>query len=115
MSPRPRSLGLGCLVLSLSLSACDTHRSLASGRGDVLAQVDDVVITVADFQERINSQSPYVRARYTSIEHKKEFLDNLVKFELLAAEAQKKGLDRDPEVVRTMKQVMIQKLLKQEF
>ena len=82
---------------------------------EVLAKVDDVTITVGEFQERINQQSPYVRARYTSLERKKEFLDNLVRFEVLAKEAQKRGLDKDPEVVRTMKQVMIQKLLKDEF
>jgi peptidyl-prolyl cis-trans isomerase C len=99
------------------LSGCQNlpGRSMAASRGDVLAQIDDTVITVSEFQERINSQSPYVRARYTSLEHKREFLDNLVKFEVLAGEARRKGLDRDPEVVRTMKQVMIQKLLKQEF
>jgi peptidyl-prolyl cis-trans isomerase C len=82
---------------------------------EVLAKVDDVTITVGEFQERINQQSPYVRARYTSMERKKEFLDNLVRFEVLAKEAQRRGLDKDPEVVRTMKQVMIQKLLKDEF
>jgi hypothetical protein len=49
------------------------------------------------------------------MERKKEFLDNLIRFEVLAAEAKKRGLDQDPEVVRTMKQVMIQKLMKVEF
>jgi peptidyl-prolyl cis-trans isomerase C len=82
---------------------------------DVLAKIDDTVITVGEFQDRINKQSPYVRARYTSLERKKEFLDNLVRFEVLAKEAERKGLNKDPEVVRTMKQVMIQKLLKDEF
>src|SRR5262249_46368460 len=81
----------------------------------ILAKVDDVTITVGEFQERINQQSPYVRARYTSMERKKEFLDNLVRFEVLAKEAERRGLNKDPEVVRTMKQVMIQKLLKDEF
>jgi peptidyl-prolyl cis-trans isomerase C len=56
-----------------------------------------------------------VRARYTSIERKKEFLDNLVRFEVLAKEAERRGMHKDPEVVRTMKQVMIQKLLSAEF
>jgi peptidyl-prolyl cis-trans isomerase C len=82
---------------------------------EVLAKVDDVTITVGDFQDRINKQGPYVRARYTSLERKKEFLDNLVKFEVLAKEAQRRGLDKDEEVVRTMKQVMIQTLMKSEF
>ncbi len=80
-----------------------------------LATIDDVVITFGEFQERLNRQSPYVRARYTSLEQKKEFLDNLVRFEILAKEALRRGYDRDAEVVRTMKQVMIQKLIAEEF
>lgn len=80
-----------------------------------LVDIDGVVITVGEFQDRINKQSPYIRARYTSLERKKEFLDNLIRFEVLAKEAKRRGLDQDPEVVRTMKQVMIQKLMKVEF
>jgi peptidyl-prolyl cis-trans isomerase C len=80
-----------------------------------LAKVDDVTISVGEFQERINRQAPYIRARYTSLEQKKEFLDNIIKFEVLAKEAFKRGFDQDPEVVRTMKQVMITKLMKDEF
>ena len=80
-----------------------------------LAKVDDVVITVGEFQERINRQAPYIRARYTSLEQKREFLDNIIKFEVLAKEAFRRGFDKDPEVVRTMKQVMITKLMKDEF
>ena len=80
-----------------------------------LAKVDDVTITLGELQERINRQSPHVRQRYTSLEQKKEFLDSLVRFEILAKEAARRGLDRDPEVVRTMKQVMIQKLMRQEL
>ena len=38
----------------------------------VLAKIDDIVITVGDFQARINQQSPYVRARYTSMERKRD-------------------------------------------
>lgn len=113
----------GFLIILVSLAAC--QKSTAKGQGapnqkpedlaQVLARIDDVNITVGDFQERINKQSPYVRARYNSIERKKEFLDNLVRFEVLAKEAERKGLQSDPEVVRTMKQVMIQRLMKDEF
>lgn len=80
-----------------------------------LAKIDGVAITLGEFQERINRQSPYIRARYTSLEQKKEFLDSLVRFEVLAKEAYRRGLDKDPEVVRTMKQVMIQKLMRDQF
>jgi peptidyl-prolyl cis-trans isomerase C len=82
---------------------------------EVVATIDTTTITVKDFQDKINRQSPYVRAKYTSLEQKKDFLDNLVRFEVLATEAKKRGFDQDPDVVQTMKQVMIQKLMKEEF
>ena len=109
-------LGVACAVCGVAgCRELSNKRGGSSGKGATLAQVDDTVITVGDFEDRLNNQSPYVRARYAGLEQKKEFLDNLVKFEVLASEAKKQGLDRDPEVVRTMKQVMIQKLLKQRF
>lgn len=80
-----------------------------------LATVGDVTITVGEFQEQLNRQSPYIRARYTSLEQKKEFLDSLIRFEVLAAEAARRGMDKDAEVVRTMKSVMVQKLMREEF
>jgi peptidyl-prolyl cis-trans isomerase C len=115
------------LGLSLTLVACGQGGKSGAGSsaggpqakkpGDptALAKIDDVTITVGEFEDRINKQSPYIRARYTSVERKKEFLDNLVRFETLAKEAAKRGYDKDEEVVRTMKQVMIQKLMKDEF
>ena len=81
----------------------------------VVAKVDDAVITVGDVQERINKQSPFVRARYTTIEKKKEFLDSLIRFEVMANEAERRGYDKDPEVVRVMKQQMISKFLQKDF
>ncbi len=78
----------------------------------VLATIDGVPITVGEFQERINKQSPFIRARYNSTEQRKEFLDTLVRFEVLALEARAQGFDKNADVVRTMKQVMIQKLMK---
>jgi len=113
------------LVSCLALTACQGGSGGAGPGGGpqtkkpgdptALAKIDDVTITVGEFEDRINKQSPYIRARYSSVERKKEFLDNLVRFETLAKEAAKRGYDKDEEVVRTMKQVMIQKLMKDEF
>jgi peptidyl-prolyl cis-trans isomerase C len=90
--------------------------SASGGDGSpVVAKVDDAVITVNDFQERINKQSPFVRARYTSNEKKKEFLDSLIRFEVMANEAERRGYDKDPEVLRVMKQQMISKFLQKDF
>ena len=81
----------------------------------VVAKVDDTVITVTDVQERINKQSPFVRARYTNADRKKEFLDGLIKFEVMASEAERLGYDKDPEVQRVMKQQMISKFMQKDF
>lgn len=123
--PRGAALPVRKLAATLVLIACGacgvagcrelTSKRKGQGPAAILAQVDDTTITVGEFEERLNNQSPYVRARYAAIDQKKEFLENLIKFEVLAGEARRQGLDKDPEVLRTMKQVMIQKLLKQRF
>ena len=109
------------VIFALALGAgCKRGKSSAGGGesadpSQVVAKVDDAVITVADVQERINKQSPFVRARYTTPEKKKEFLDSLVRFKVLANEAGRRGYDKDPEVVRVMEQQMISKFLQKDF
>jgi len=80
-----------------------------------LVQVGDTRITVGEFAQRLAEQSPYLRARYNSPERRREFLENMVRFELLAQEAHRRGLDDDPEVRHTRDQVMIQQMMKTEF
>jgi peptidyl-prolyl cis-trans isomerase C len=111
---------LGAVALvALALPACKKNKQ--KGRGEsvdpsqVVATVDGTPITVGDVQERINKQSPFVRARYTTNDKKKEFLDSLIRFEVMANEAEKRGYDKDPEVMRVMKQQMISKFLQKDF
>jgi peptidyl-prolyl cis-trans isomerase C len=121
-----RFLCLGAaLVLVMSCQRSEEKKSdaptnVAAGQKQadldaVLAKVDDVVITVGEFQDQINRQAPLVRPKYTSLEQKKDFLENLIRFEVLAKEGLRRNLDKDKDVVRAMKQVMIQKLMQQEF
>ena len=81
----------------------------------VLVKVGDTVITLGDFAERLGSQSPYLRARYHSPERRREFLENMVRFELLANEAKKRGLDKTDDVERVRKQVMVQQMMQDMF
>ncbi len=83
-------------------------------QGKVVAKIADLEITLKEFERRLKQQAPYARARYASLERKKEFLDNLVRFEVLAAEAARKGYDRDPDVIQQMKQTMVRKLMTKE-
>lgn len=80
-----------------------------------LVIIGDTMVTVGDFAEQLADKSPYLRARYASPERRRELLDELVKFELLAKEAARRGLDKSDEVQRTKKQLMIQQMMKAEF
>ena len=81
---------------------------------EVLAKVGDHTITVGEVADRLASQSPYLQARFDSPERRKEFLDNLVRYELLVYEAKRRGYENDPEVVSARRNIMIQELIKQE-
>jgi len=106
-----KAAGKGAGAESASALSTQSSEELSA----VLAKVEGVTITVKQLQDSINRQSPYIRARYQSKEQKRVFLDNLIRFEVLAKEAERRGLDKDPEVVQTMKSAMITKLLKDEL
>jgi peptidyl-prolyl cis-trans isomerase C len=83
------------------------------GRNLVVATVGRTKITVGSLSDELNKQNPYVRMRFNSLERKREFLKNLVRFEVLAQEARHRNLQRDPEVVRRVKRVMIDRLMEE--
>jgi peptidyl-prolyl cis-trans isomerase C len=80
-----------------------------------LVVIGDTTVTVGEFADQLADKSPYLRARYASPERRRELLDDLVKFELLAKEAARRGLDQSDEVQRTKKQLMVQQMMKAEF
>jgi peptidyl-prolyl cis-trans isomerase C len=104
---------LGLAALALTVASCKP--SPAGKKGTPVAKGKDIVITDEEFKARLDEQSPFIRARYNSIERKKEFLDNLIRFELLAQEAIRQGLADDPDVQLTLKKVMVQKLVQKNF
>ena len=81
---------------------------------EVLATVGDRTITVGELADRLASQSPYLRARFESPERRKEFLDNLIRYELLIYEAKRRGYADKPEITRAQRNAMIQQLVKKE-
>lgn len=94
----------------------ELHNGLTKQQAaQVLIKVGTTTITVGEFADRLANESPYLRARYNSPERRREYLDTMVRFELLAAEAHRRGFDANDEVVRTRKQMMIQELMKREF
>lgn len=99
-----------------SAPAADTSHGLTREQaGQPLVKVGDTTITLGEFAERLGSQSPYLRARYTSAERRREFLDNMVRFELLALEAKKRGYEAKDDVQRARRQMMVQEMMKDLF
>lgn len=81
----------------------------------VVARVGEREITVGEVTEQINRLSPYIRRRWAAPEKRKEFLQKLIRIELLSQEAERQGLGGDPEVQRTVKQVMIRLMVKNDL
>jgi len=77
----------------------------------VVAKVGERTITVGDVTRQINRLSPFIRRRWAAPEKRKEFLDKLIRVELLSQEAERLGLDKDPEVQRAVKQMMVRMMI----
>ena len=103
------------LVAILALAAAAACHKGASKSGPVVAKVGDEVITADELKHRLDETSPFLRARYTTLDRKKEFLENLIRNELLAQEAQRQGFDKSPAVREQMKRAMIQELIKKQL
>ena len=72
----------------------------------VLARVGDKAITLADFAATLERMDQFDRLRFQTPERRKELLDQMITVELLADEARRRGLDRDPETEESLRQVL---------
>ncbi len=102
-----------CVLVSLA-GACSRGGVGGAGRADagpVVATVGEKAVTSHDFVTRLSEQPELVRARYSTLERKKEFLEGLIRQELLLQEARRRSLDQDPEVKAVIEKVIVQKLI----
>ncbi|MEZ4407774.1 MAG: peptidylprolyl isomerase [Polyangiales bacterium] len=104
-APRPSASDAG--AVAAADAATPQPRDPCAGlepaqRDLVVAQVGDQRLTLCDFARRVNSQNPYLRARFNAPEQRRALLESWVDTELLAAEAQHRHLDDEPEVRRAV-------------
>ncbi len=81
----------------------------------VVAKVGNRTISVGDVTRHINRLSPYIRRRWAAPEKRRELLEKLIRVELLSQEAERLGLVNEPEVQRTVKQVMVRLMIKNDL
>ncbi|MEK7704028.1 MAG: peptidyl-prolyl cis-trans isomerase [Myxococcota bacterium] len=83
--------------------------------GVAVARIGDTVLDVDDILVRLAEQGETVERRYHDPEALREFVQDQIRFELLARAAVERGLQCDPEVVRAARKVMVRKLLQREL
>lgn len=77
----------------------------------VVAKIGDRQVTLGDLEQRLLAEPAVVQSQFASVQKRKEYLAKLVQFEVMVLEAQRRGLDKDPEVVEAMRQAMVRKFL----
>jgi peptidyl-prolyl cis-trans isomerase C len=71
-------------------------------------------ITVGDLEDALAANSAFTQQRYLDKTALEALLARSVRFELLAAEAARRGYDKNPSVVQAIKQNAVQSMLKKE-
>ncbi|HTQ06648.1 MAG TPA: peptidylprolyl isomerase [Polyangiaceae bacterium] len=110
-------LALACGLGWGALTGCRTNPAPAGARtaGPIVATIGSVTLTASDLEARIEHLPPFKRRRFETNEKKREFLDDQVHFEALAAEGMKRGYANDPDVQQALKQLVVAKLLERDF
>jgi parvulin-like peptidyl-prolyl isomerase len=79
--------------------------------GKTLATFNGGSLTVEEVNRQLSALPPMVRMRLQSPAARKDYVEGLVRVELLAREAVRQGLQNDPEVVETVKKALAQRML----
>lgn len=108
-------LATGCEEDALTDGAAPTPSGSARGslpalspelRKKVLAKVGDRVITLGDYAATLDRMDRFERLRYQSDERRKVLLEEMIKVELLAKEAERRGLDKEPATKQHVRQIL---------
>lgn len=91
-----------------------SRRDLTEERANVvLAKVGDRAITLGDYVSALERMDSFDRLRYQTKERRKLLLDEMIDVELLAREAERQGIDKEPETQAYLRQLMREEVLRQ--
>jgi hypothetical protein len=120
--------GIAAFSLLGACSACDDKALTTGGpaasasapqgltpelAAKVLARVGDREITLGEYAATVERMDQFERLRYQSPERRKQLLDEIIKVELLAAEARRRGLDKRPETQERIRQILRDEVVKE--
>lgn len=108
------------LALLLCLTSCSKGAGVSKQRsgqtataGALVARVGQVELRDDDVKRAIARDAGGSAERFESPAARRELIDGLIRFELLAQAAEKAGLTRDPDAVHALRQIAVTKLVNQ--
>ncbi len=104
-----RYLGIGIILPFLAIGCRKPAEPAATAPSGppVLAQVEDSVITVAQFEAELARRSQRGGGRVPTPQDREALLDEMVRFEVSFAHAKAAGLDRDPEMIQRFRRMVV--------
>lgn len=101
---------IGCNDAPLQQAPVDGGQAIAGLSAEqaarVVARVGDRAITLGDFAKMIEHMDQFDRLRYQSKDRRRELLEEMIDVELLAAEAKRLGLDKEPEAADQLRAIL---------
>lgn len=118
-------LALGALLAACSKDEAPPPAGTASAQvapgelsaqlaAKVLARVGSRSITLGDYAAALERMDQFERLRYQTAERRKQLLDELIDTELLAREAERRGLDKLPETQELTRQLLREEVLRRQ-
>lgn len=109
------------VLLAATLLACSRGASVEqqagdagpSARGALVARIGSVELHEDDVQRAIAREPGASAARFSNAQARRELIDGLIRFELLAQAAERAGLTRDPDAIHAQQQIAVTKLVNQ--
>jgi peptidyl-prolyl cis-trans isomerase C len=92
------------IAVTLAFGAVACGRC-ADGGATIAARYDGGVVTAEDVQREANRLPPILRTRFETEAGRRDMIEALVDKRLLAAEARRRKLDRDPEIRRQVEEL----------
>lgn len=84
-------------------------------RGEWVVRFASGQLTIGQLEDAILDRNPYMQPRYATRDAVRALLERNLRFELLAAEAARRGYDKHPAVIFDVKQNEVQALIRDEF
>jgi parvulin-like peptidyl-prolyl isomerase len=109
------TLAVSALLLTVAAVVVRYSLPARSRPEDILATVDGHPITAAAFAREMARRGQNGAEHFASAEQRRALLDDMIRLEVLAANGEKLGYSRDPEVQRNLKQVLAGKFQREQL